>query len=156
MGNVKLFFGKRRWRYYPVSFLDTVTLVPAATKFVLNLAHAFPAHQQIIPFDENYLAINLSEQEKAVENTERPTRFDYLRFFPKLYDPMRLLVTGVRKLFGWSMTAEYLRNEIEIVMLHECDLMDSITEENRAQIERELEELRRQKEILFKKLDRFK
>ncbi len=154
IGNVTLFLGKRRWRYYPVGFWDCLFLIPAFTKFILNVRHAFPAHQNIVALSENWIATVLTQEEIERENKDRATRFDYLHFFPKLYNPMNTLFNCVRKLFGWRMEAQYLRNEIEIIALHERDLLDTLTDENRAEIMRELQELHRQKELLRKRLFR--
>lgn len=152
IGKVTLFLGKKRWRYYPVGLWDCLFLVPACVKFILNVWHAFPAHQNITALCENWVCFELTQGEIERENRERLSRFDYLYFFPRLYDPMRALFHFVRKLFRWRMEAQFLRNEIEITALHERDLIDTMTEENREEIERELGELRRQKELLRAKL----
>ncbi len=156
IGNVTLFLGKRRWRYYPVALLDCLLLVPAIVKFFLNVRHAFPAHQNILALSENWISFVLTQEEIERENQERSSRFDYLHFFPKLYDPMKSLFRMVRKRFGWRMEAQYLRNEIEIIALHERDLLDTMTDENQEEIMRELRELHRQKEILRKQLFRWR
>ena len=69
---------------------------------------------------------------------------------------MKSLFRMVRKRFGWRMEAQYLRNEIEIIALHERDLLDTMTDENQEEIMRELRELHRQKEILRKQLFRWR
>lgn len=152
IGNVTLFLGKKRWRYYPVGFWDCILLIPLLVKFILNVRRAFPAHQNIMALYENWVAFELTQEEIERENHERRSRFDYLHFFPKLYHPMKTLFRLVRKLFKWRMEAQYLRNEIEIVALHERELIDTMTEENREEVIRELKELYRQKEILRKQL----
>jgi len=154
IGKVTLFLGKRRWRYYPVGLWDCIFVIPAFVKFILNVRHAFPAHQNIVALSESWISFVLTQEEIERENQERPSRFDYLHFFPKLYDPTKTLFRFVRKLFGWRMEAQYLRNEIEIIALHERDLIDMITEENEEEIKRELQELHRQKEILRRQLFR--
>jgi hypothetical protein len=153
IGKVSLFFGKRRWRYYPVTFLDCLLLFPAFIKFFFNLSHAFPAHQKITAFDKNYVWFYLSREEIEKENKERTYRFDYLSFFPKLYDPMKALLRLVRKLFGWHLKEKYLLAEIEILSLHEKDLLDTINESNKEEMEKALRELKRQKEKLMQKLN---
>ena len=152
IGNVTLFLGKRRWRYYPVSFWDCMLLIPAVVKFFLNVRHAFPAHQNIVALSENWISFFLTQEEIDKENQERPSRFDYLHFFPKFYDPMKALFQIIRK--WWRMEAQYLRNEIEIIALHERDLLDTLTDENQEEIMRELRELHRQKELLRRRLFR--
>jgi len=152
IGKVTLFLGRRRWRYYPVSFLDCVLVIPAFVKFILNVRHAFPAHQNIVALSENWISFELTQEEIERENQERLSRFDYLHFFPKLYEPMKTLFRFVRKLFMWRLETEFLRNGIETIALHERDLIDTITDENREEIEKELRELHRQKEILRKQL----
>ena len=152
IGNVTLFLGKKRWRYYSVGLWDCLFLIPAFIKFIRNVRHAFPAHQNIAALYENWVSVKLTQEEIEKENIERTSRFDYLHFFPKLYDPMKVLITRARKIFKWGLEEEYLRNEIEILALHERDLIDTITDENQAEVEHELKELRRQKGILIKKL----
>jgi pimeloyl-ACP methyl ester carboxylesterase len=152
IGKVTLFLGKRRWRYYPVGLWDCLLLIPALFKFYLNVRHAFPAHQNITALSENWVSVDLTQEEIERENSERASRFDYLHFFPKLYDPMNTFFAFTRKRFGWKMEAQYLRNEIEIIALHERDLIDTMTEENQEEIMRELRELHRQKEILRRQL----
>lgn len=154
IGKVTIFLSKRRWRYYPVSLGDCLLIFPAFFKFIFNVKHAFPVHQSILALSENWLSYELTHEEIEKENRERLLRFDYLHFFPKLYDPTKLLFQFLRKCFGWSMEAQFLRNEIEIIVLHERDLYDTLTEENREEIERELQELHNQKEVLKKKLFR--
>lgn len=152
IGRVTLFLSKRRWRYYPVGLWDCIFLLPAFIKFLLNVRHAFPAHQNIFALSENFVHVQLSQPEIEKENVQRATRFDYLHFFPKLYDPTKTLFKFFRKLIGWRMEAQFLRNEIEIIALHERDLIDTLTEENKEEIERELQELARQKEMLRQQL----
>ncbi|MCC5831802.1 MAG: alpha/beta fold hydrolase [Chlamydiales bacterium] len=152
IGNVTVFLGKRRWRYYPVGLLDCLLLIPAVVKFILNVRHAFPAHQNIVALSENWISFVLTQEEIERENQERPSRFDYLRFFPKLYDPMKTLFRIVRR--WWRMEAQYLRNEIEIIALHERDLIDTMTDDNEEEIMRELRVLHEQKERLRRKLFR--
>ncbi|MEZ5314755.1 MAG: hypothetical protein R3E91_00865 [Chlamydiales bacterium] len=154
IGNVTVFLGKKRWRYYPVYFIDCILLIPAIVKFMFNIWHAFPAHQHILPLSENWLSFHLTEKEIEQENKERAQRFDYLHFFPKLYDPMKSLFCFLRKFFKWRMEAQYLRNEIEIITLHERDLIDMINDENHKEIMRELRTLQIQKEHLRQKLFR--
>ncbi len=156
IGNVTIYFGKKRWRYYPISLANTLTFFPAVVKLILNLKHAFPAHQHVFPFDEHSLMVTLTKEEIELENKERSKRFDYLRFFPKLYDPMRVFMKIVRRTLGWSLEEEFLRNELEIVMLHEQDLCESSTKENGKQMKRELMQLTHQKEELFKKIAKLK
>lgn len=152
IGKVTLFLGKRRWRYYPVGLWDCLLVLPAFVKFIMNVRHAFPAHQNITFLSENWVSIELTQEEIDRENHERLSRFDYLHFFPKLYDPTKILFRFFRKLFGWSMEEQYLKNEIEIVALHERDLIDTMNEQNKEEILEELEELHRQKERLRKQL----
>ena len=152
IGSVTLFLGKIRWEYYPVGLWDCILLLPAFIKFIRNVRHAFPAHQSISALYENWVSVKLTPEEIEKENAERTTRFDYLHFLPKLYDPMKSFLRLIRKIFRWGLEGEYLRNEIEIVALHERDLLDTITEENREEILHELDELRRQKNILINRL----
>lgn len=154
IGRVTIFLGKKRWRYSPIGLLDCLLVVPVLLKFMLNVRYGFPAHQNITALSENWVSFEPTQEEINKENTERLSRFDYLNFFPKLYDPTQLLFRFVRRLFGWRMEAQFLRNEIEIISLHERDLIDTITEENREELERELKELRRQKEVLRRLLFR--
>lgn len=156
IGNVTLFLGKRRWRYYHVSVWDCLLIFPAFVKFILNVRHAFPAHQRIIALSDNYLSVELTQEEIEKENMERTHRFDYLHFFPKLYDPVKTLMHYVRRFFGWSLEDAYLCSEIEVITLLEEDLIDTITAENKEEIEHELEELRRQKARLQKRLKRIR
>lgn len=152
VGNVILFLGRKRWRYIPVTLWDCIFLIPAFVKFILNVRHAFPAHQNICRLYQHCVSFQLTQEEIEKENLDRLKRFDYLRFFPKLYNPLLTLVTSIRRIFGWSHAAEYLRNEIEIIALHERDLIDTITEENKEAVENELKELRYQKGELIRKL----
>lgn len=154
IGDVTLYFGKTRWRYYPISLANALIFFPALVKLILNLKHAFPAHQHVFAFDEHCLMVKLTKEEVELENKERSKRFDYLHFFPKLYDPLRVFMKMVRRLLGWSLEEEFLRNELEIVMLHEQDLTESSNSQNEKQMKRELSELTRQKEDLLKKLSR--
>ncbi len=156
IGNVTLYLSKRRWRYYPVGLWDCILIIPAFAKFILNVRHAFPAHQNIFALSENWVSFVPTQAEIEREHQERRTRFDYLRFFPKLYDPMKVMFPFLNRLFRWHMEAQYLRNEIEIIALHERDLIDALTDENRDVIEQELRELHRQKQILRKQLLRIK
>ncbi|MCH9609584.1 MAG: hypothetical protein S4CHLAM45_15160 [Chlamydiales bacterium] len=156
IGQITLYFGKVRRRYYPITLLDTILILPAIFKLTLNLKHAFPAHQLIFSFDEHSLRVRLNQEEIRIENQKRGKRFDYLSFFPKLYDPMQIFLKMIRNLFGWSLKGEYLRNELEIVMLHEQDLASAITPENEKQMKKELAELGRQREQLLKKISRLK
>lgn len=156
IGHVTLFLGKRRWRYYHVSIWDCLLIFPAFVKFILNVRHAFPAHQKVIALTDNFLSVELTKEEIEKENMERTRRFDYLHFFPKLYDPVKTILYYVRRLFGWSMEDAYLCSEIEVISLLEEDLLDSMTIENKEEIEHELEELRRQKERLQKRLTRIR
>lgn len=153
IGTITVFLGKRRWRYHPVTFWDCIFLIPAFVKFVKNVRHAFPAHQNVFYLYENVVYVTLSQEEIEQENIERTTRFDYLRFFPKLYDPMKTLLNFVRKMFRWSLEEQYLKNEIEILALHERDLIDTMEEGMRqAEKEKELANLTIQKEILIRQL----
>jgi len=153
IGQVRIFLGRTRWRYYPVHRWEMVLLIPAAVKLWLNVLHAFPAHQHVIALDKNYVSVELTSEEIAQENKERLSRFDYMRFLPALYDPAKILMRWGRKLFGWSLREEYLRNEIEIIALHEQELVSTRTEDNRHEVEFELEELRRQKRDLLRELN---
>lgn len=152
IGNVTLFLGKRRWRYQSVSFWDCALVIPAFIKFIINIRRAFPAHQNIPSLYENWVSVKLTCPEIEKENIERATRFDYLHFFPKLYDPTKNLVSRMRKIFKWGLYEEYLRNEIEILVLHERDLIDTLTHENRDELEQQLKELRRQKGVMIRRL----
>ena len=116
--------------------------------------HAFPAHQHVIALDRSYVTVDLTAEEIAQENRERLSRFDYMRFLPSLYDPAKILMRWGRKLFGWSLRDQYLRNEIEIIALHEQELLDTRSEENSTEVEFELDELRRQKRDLLRELKR--
>jgi len=151
-GHVTIWLAITRYRYSPVTLWDTITVLPALYKIFMNLTRAFPAHQNLFALEPLSVRVRLSPREIALENRERLTRFDYLRFFPKLYDPMRNLIRLLRRLFGWTLQAEYLQNEIEIVLLHEQDLLDSVTESNREEKESQLALLRKQKERLLKEL----
>ncbi|MCP5469802.1 MAG: hypothetical protein H7A36_04780 [Chlamydiales bacterium] len=152
IGNVRIFLGKKRWRYYPIHRWEMVLFFPAVVKLWLNIWHAFPAHQHVIALDSNFLSYELTPKEIETENKERLARFDYLRFLPHLYDPTKILVKWIRRLFGWSLQDQYLRNEIEIIALHERELIDTMTESNRLEVEIELDELRRQKRSLLRQL----
>ncbi|MFZ0565553.1 MAG: hypothetical protein WAM28_05155 [Chlamydiales bacterium] len=152
IGRVTLFLGKKRWRYYPVSLWDCLLIFPACIKFVLNVHRAFPAHQSIKALYANYLSVSLTQEEIERENQERTTRFDNLHFLPKLYDPMSSLIQFIRKIFGWGLSKQYLHNQIEIIALHERDLIDTMSEKNREEIERELKELALQKKQLQEQL----
>ena len=103
IGNVTLFLGKTRWKYYSVGFWDCALLFPAFFKFIKNVHHAFPAHQRIAALYENWISVKLTQEEIEKENIERTRRFDYLHFLPKLYDPMKVLLTHLRKIFGWRL-----------------------------------------------------
>jgi pimeloyl-ACP methyl ester carboxylesterase len=152
IGNVQLFLGQQRWRYYPIKKLDALFLFPAVIKLFINVIHVFPAHQKIIPLCNSYVTLQLSEEEIAIENGERPYRFDYLRFFPKLYHPFRTCMLLLRKIFKSPLEEEYLCNEIEIVALHERDLMDTYTEYNKEEVDKKLRALSEQKQVLQEKL----
>ncbi len=152
IGKTTLFLGKKRWRYQPIGLWDCIFLVPAFVKFLLNMKRAFPAHQKVTALSESWVEFELTQEEIDKEHQDRKTRFDYLHFFPKLYDPTRILLRFVRRLFGWSLRSEFLRNEIEIIALHERDLIDTLTDENKGEIERQLLALARQKEALRKEL----
>jgi pimeloyl-ACP methyl ester carboxylesterase len=156
IGRVTVFLGIRRWKYYSVSLLDCMLLFPAFVKFVRNVHHAFPAHQRIAALEHNWVSVDLTQEEVEKENAERIVRFDYLHFLPKLYDPMKVLLTHIRKIFKWRLQEVYLGNEIEILALHERDLLDTLTEENREETERQLHLLHAQKEALLKRLLRIK
>ncbi|MBS0646756.1 MAG: hypothetical protein JSR97_09250 [Verrucomicrobia bacterium] len=151
-GHVVIWLAMTRYRYSPLKLLDTILVIPAFYKLYINLTRAFPAHQNLFALDSLSLSVQLSQEEMQKENVERLTRFDYLRFFPKLYDPMRNFVQLIRRVFGWKLQSEYIRNEIEIVLLHEQDLLDSMTEANREEVEQELAQLTLQKENLLKEL----
>ncbi|MFN0064691.1 MAG: hypothetical protein ACKVOH_00465 [Chlamydiales bacterium] len=86
-----------------------------------------------------------------MENKERVKRFDYLKFLPRLNDPVKAVVRALRSLFGWSQEKEFLRNEIEIIALHERELLDTLNDTNRDEIEYELDELKRQKRSLLRR-----
>ncbi len=51
-----------------------------------------------------------------------------------------------------ALEEEFIHNEIEIITLHQNELLDMLTEENRKKIEHELKVLRRQKESLQARL----
>jgi hypothetical protein len=152
IGNITLFIGKIRWKYYSVGLWDCIFFLPAFVKFMLNVWHAFPAHQNITPLYESWIRVKLTQAEIDKENTERTTRFDYLHFLPKLYDPTKNLLTYIRKIFKWQHEKEYLRNEIELISLHERDLLDTINESNKAEIQHELKTLQTQKSLLISRL----
>lgn len=152
IGNVTLFLGKTRWRYSSVGLWDCVLFVPAFFKFILNVRHAFPAHQNIAALYENWVSVKLTPEEIEKENIERTTRFDYLRFLPKLYDPTKNLLTYIRKVFKWRHEKDYLRNEIELISLHERDLIDTLNEANAEEIQHELKTLQSQKSALISRL----
>ena len=152
IGNITLYIGKIRWRYYSVGLWDCVFFVPAFIKFMLNVWHAFPAHQNITPLYENWVSVQLTQAEIDKENTERTTRFDYLHFLPKLYDPTKNLLTYIRKVFKWQHEKDYLRNEIELISLHERDLLDTLNEANKDEIQHELKTLQTQKSLLISSL----
>lgn len=152
IGQVKIHLGKKRWRYYPVHRWEMVLIFPAAIKLWLNILHAFPAHQHVVALDRCYASLRMTQEEINQENHERTTRFDYMRFLPRLYDPLRVLLTYLRKIFGWSLAEQYLKNEIEIIALHEAELVSTRTKENAEEIQFELEELRIQKRELLRQL----
>lgn len=152
IGKVTLFLGKERWRYYPVSLTDCLCVFPACYKFILNVRHAFPAHQHVTALSSHFIYVTLTDEEIERENLERVTRFDYLSFFPKLYDPMKTFLNWARRVFKWRLEEEFIHNEIEIINLHQNELLDMLTEENREKIEHELKVLRRQKESLQARL----
>ena len=154
IGQVRIHLGRTRWRYYPVHRWEMVLLIPAAIKLWLNILHSFPAHQHVIALDHCYVSLTLSEKEIEIENKERLHRFDYMRFLPQLYDPAKVIMNWLRKLFGWSLQEQYLKNEIEIIALHERELLSTRSEENSEEIEFELVELRHQKRELLKELKR--
>jgi|GEM_PF-1935245 len=152
IGNITLYLGKARWCYYAVGFWDCVFFVPAFIKFIINVHHAFPAHQNITHLRESWVSVKLSQEEVDHENAERITRFDYLRFLPKLYDPTKNLLSYIRKVFKWRHEKDYLRNEIELISLHERDLLDTLNEANAEDIQHELTTLQTQKSVLISRL----
>lgn len=152
IGNVTLFLGQQRWSYYPITKVDAFLIFPAILKLLFNIKHAFPAHQKIILLCKNYISVRLSAEEIAIENEERVHRFDYLHFFPKLYNPLNALILLLRKLFKWRVEEELLRNEIEILALHERDLIDTRTERNREEVSEKLKAISGQKHALQKRL----
>jgi pimeloyl-ACP methyl ester carboxylesterase len=152
IGNITLFMGKTRWRYYPVGLWDCLLFVPAFVKFILNVQHAFPAHQHIVALHENWVSVKLTQVEIDRENRERVGRFDYLRFLPKLYDPTKNLLRYLRAIFRWKLEKDYLRNEIELISLHERDLIDTLNEANKEEIQHELKTLQVQKSALISRL----
>ena len=152
IGNVTLFLGKIRWKYYSIGLWDCILFLPAFVKFFRNVHHAFPAHQSIVALYESWISVRLTQEEIDRENRERISRFDYLHFLPKLYDPMRALLYNIRKVIRWSFAEQYLRNEIEILALHEQDLLDTLSEENRDEIEHVLSILKAQKDTLIQRL----
>lgn len=152
IGKVTLFLGKKRWKYHAVGLWDCILLIPAFVKFISNVHRAFPAHQRITALYENWIFFRLTQEEIEKENEERVCRFDYLRFLPKLYDPMKVILSFIRRIFKWRLEKQYLCNEIEILALHERDLIDTLNESNKEEIERELSLLRRQKEVLIQRL----
>lgn len=151
-GNVTCFISTKRWRYYPIVLRDVFLFFPAIFKLIWNIKKAFPAHQKIIPLTPVYLSFCLSKEEIQEENSSRKSRFDTLHFLPKLYDPLKWLTYFIRKIFKWSLEEEYIRNEIEIIALHERDLLDTITKENSEDVKKKIEKLHQQKHILQKKI----
>lgn len=154
-GNVTCFLSQKRWRYYPIYIKDMLLIVPALFKLIWNIKKAFPAHQKIFPLTSGYLFFTLSKKEIEEENLSRKKRFDALHFFPKLYDPLKWLIYVIRKIFKWSLEEEMLRNEIEILALHERDLLDTITLDNASQIKKKIHILSRQKQELQDKLKKY-
>lgn len=152
IGNVRIYLGKKRWRYEPVGLWDCIFLFPAFFKFIRNVRRAFPAHQRIFALYDNWVSVKLTQKEIEKENKERTGRFDYLSFLPKLYDPMKTLTRWLRKLSKWRYEEDFIRGEIEILAVHERDLIDALTQENRHELEPQLRELRRQKGILIRKI----
>jgi len=151
-GNVTIFMAKERWRYFPVKLIDALLFIPAVVKLIANIIYALPAHQRVVDLCENYLFFTLSSAEIALENRERRERFDYLRFLPRLYDPLRLSINFFRKIFKSNLQEELLSNEIEIIALHERDLIDTMTESNKKETFKQLEALKQQKRTLQDKL----
>ncbi len=75
IGKVTLFLGKERWRYYPVTLVDCLFFFPAFYKFIMNVRHAFPAHQHVTALSSHFIYVTLTDEEIERENLERVTRF---------------------------------------------------------------------------------
>lgn len=152
IGQVTLWFSTHRYPYYPIRWRDSLLFIPALIKVGLNLVGVFPTHQKMFALEPIALSMKLSLSDLETENRDRQNRFDTLRFFPKLYDPLRTLIKGVRKIFGWSLLREYLENELELISLHELELKDALNETNKIEIEKELKALSIQKERINKEI----
>lgn len=152
VGHVTCYIGERRWKYRTIKKWEVYALIPAMVKSIGNMLNALPAHQKIVPLHSSYVYFNLSPSEIAQENAERVTRFDYLDFLPKFYLPLRGLLRLVRRLFGWQLFEEYIKSQIEIIELHEEELREIISHHVDSESVKQLEELARAKEELYRRL----
>lgn len=153
IGDVRIFMGRERYPYLPVGLWDCVYIIPAFVKCIINLRNAAPSHQKNLALTHHWISVKLTEEEIGKENIDRIHRFDYLSFLPRLYDPMKSFLQFFRSIIKWRLEKQYLHNEMEILALHEHDLIDTLTEMNKMEIANDLEEIRRQKKILQARLD---
>jgi len=152
VGQVVCFLGEQRWRYRPLKKWEVMLILPGICKAIVNMINALPAHQRIVALLRSYVYFSFSQQEIEEENRERVLRFDHIDFFPKFYAPARSLLKVVRTFFGWRLFDKYLKSQIEIIELHEADLRETLAVEGGEDIERQLEELSKQKAICMQKL----
>lgn len=152
IGQLTCFLGEKRWRYRPLKKWELLLILPALCKAIVNVVNALPAHQRIVALLRSYIYFSLSEREIEWENKERVLRFDHIDFFPKLYRPARYLLHYARKLFGWQLYNEYLKGQIELIELQEADLEETFAILGGEDIEKQLKELKKQKESLKEKL----
>ncbi len=152
IGKVILFLPEERKPYRPIRKFELLLFFPALFKLYFNVVNALPSHQNIFPLYQRYLVVPLSQAEIDKENEERVERFDRLFFIPKFRKLTHFLMIFCRKCFRWKQKEEFLRSQIELIELHEQDLKDTLELEGGEEIQRELEELKRQKEELLRRL----
>lgn len=150
IGQVTIFLNGKRDRYRPIRIRERFLLIPALYKLVLNVIHTFPAHQNIYALSAHYLEVEVSQEEVELENEERLARPDHLFFFPRLHGPLRRWLNVWRRMKRGPRYVDYLKSQIEIVELHEEDLLQNPFFGS----EEKLEELQVQKRLLEKMLSR--
>lgn len=154
IGQVFIALTADRKTYRPIAFRDWIFIFPALIKVFWNVIEALPAHQSIYLLHPQYVLFPLSEEEISLENAERIHRPDHIQFIQRLNPTAKRLLSFSRRHFRWQKEKEYLESQIEILTLHEQDLLETLSEGGKEGQET-LKEIRRQKELAQNRLNTF-
>ncbi len=151
IGRVTVLLSAERTTYRPIHRWEILTLLPAIVKGIINLVKSFPSHQRIYPLVDQCVLVPLSSEEIRQENEERLLRPDHWTFLSRFYVVFGRFLRFRRK-FRWKKKMDYLASQLEILELHEKEILETTASDEEGPSM--LEEIHNQKLVIQEMLEK--